>query len=68
MGGGGDKFSSGTFDDPKHIVDGPGLTRTLYSVVRSTVPGLLFPSRLFWLASHIIAPRVKISFVLTLSL
>ena len=34
MGGGHeDEFSAGTFDDPKHAVDGPGLTRTMYSAV-----------------------------------
>jgi len=30
---GGDEFSNGTFDDPKHKVNGPGVTRTMYSAV-----------------------------------
>ncbi len=30
---GGDSFSSGTFNDPKHVVSGSGLERTIYSSV-----------------------------------
>lgn len=31
--GGGQDNSEGTFNDPKHRVSGPGITRTLYSAV-----------------------------------
>ena len=30
---GGDRYSAGLFDDPKHDVHGPGITRTMYSAV-----------------------------------
>ena len=30
---GGDVYRSGQFDDPKHVVSGPGLIRTMYSAV-----------------------------------
>ena len=28
-----DIYSTGAFDDPKHVVDGPGLVRTMHTAV-----------------------------------
>ena len=42
MGGGGDIYSTGVFDDPKHKVSGPGLERTLYSAGTGAFAGTFF--------------------------
>ncbi|EED95984.1 predicted protein [Thalassiosira pseudonana CCMP1335] len=42
MGGGHDDFSSGAFNDPKHRVSGPGLTRTMYSTGIGAAAGTFY--------------------------
>mmetsp|Transcript_8024 Transcript_8024/g.14060 ORF Transcript_8024/g.14060 Transcript_8024/m.14060 type:complete len:189 (-) Transcript_8024:187-753(-) len=39
---GGDNFSTGAFGDPKHIISGPGLTRTLYSTGIGAAAGTFY--------------------------
>ncbi|KAL3778487.1 hypothetical protein ACHAW5_003645 [Stephanodiscus triporus] len=39
---GGDIFSSGAFDDPKHKVEGPGLTRTMHSAATGAFVGTFY--------------------------
>ncbi|KAK1745086.1 hypothetical protein QTG54_004377 [Skeletonema marinoi] len=39
---GGDSFSSGAFNDPKHVVSGPGLERTIYSSSIGAAAGIFY--------------------------
>ncbi|KAL7517398.1 hypothetical protein ACHAWX_002325 [Stephanocyclus meneghinianus] len=58
MGGGDDDLSLGTFNDPKHVVHGPGLTRTMYSAVTGAFLGTFYGACLAaWYPDPVSTPK-----------